>query len=48
MDDVYSLYWMMRKALQELGYKCRRHNADYYTDSAIPDISDRLNETSDP
>ena len=27
----------MRKTLQELRYKCRRHNADYYTDSAIPD-----------
>jgi hypothetical protein len=22
---------------KELRYKCRRHNADYYTDSAIPD-----------
>jgi hypothetical protein len=24
---------------KELRYKCRRHNADYYTDSAIPDNS---------
>jgi hypothetical protein len=22
---------------KQLRYKCRRHNADYYTDSAIPD-----------
>ena len=35
MSIVYG--WMMRKALRELRYKCRRHNADYYTDSAIPD-----------
>jgi hypothetical protein len=24
---------------KQLRYKCRRHNADYYTDSAIPDTN---------
>jgi hypothetical protein len=37
IDDVNSLFQIMRKTLRELRYKCRRHNADYYTDSAIPD-----------
>ena len=37
MDDVYYLCRMMWKALRQLRHKCRRHNADYTTDSAIPD-----------
>jgi hypothetical protein len=41
IDDVYCLCRMMRKALRKLRYKCRRHNADYYTDSAIPDKETR-------
>ena len=39
-DDVNYLCRMVRKDLRKLRYKCRRHNADYYTDSAIPDTSE--------
>jgi hypothetical protein len=28
---------------KQLRYKCRRHNADYYTDSAIPDRGISIN-----
>jgi hypothetical protein len=46
IDDVYCLYRMMRKALRKLRYKCRRHNADYYSDSVIPDTAAVISGTN--